>query len=139
MENQLKGLIPREAKNKRKLPEPSEKQANYVHSDPFEFMKINNNKFLNDIDGRSSCTECNKSRKFFCYTCYLPVADLESKLPKVNLPLQIDIIKHHKEIDGKSTAIHAAVLASNKVKIYTYPDIPDYTTDKETVNKIKYK
>lgn len=135
MENQLNCSIPRDAKNERKLPEPSEKQANSVHRDPFEFMRLNENKFLHEIDGRSLCTKCNKSRKFFCYTCYLPVGDLESKLPKVKLPLQIDIIKHHKEIDGKSTAIHAAVLAPAHVKIYTYPDIPDYTTHNETVNR----
>lgn len=135
MEIQLNSLIPQEAKNESKLSEQSQKQSKFVHRDPFEFMKINDNKFLDEIDGRSSCTKCNKSRKFFCYTCCLPVAGIESKLPKVNLPLQIDIIKHPKEIDGKSTAIHAAVLAPKNVKIYTYPDIPDYTIDRETVKK----
>lgn len=40
--------------------------------------------------------------------------------------MKIDIIKHKHEIDGKSTAAHAAVLASDDVSIYTYPDIPNY-------------
>lgn len=40
--------------------------------------------------------------------------------------MKIDIIKHKHEIDGKSTAGHAAVLASEDVKVYTYPNIPDY-------------
>lgn len=40
--------------------------------------------------------------------------------------MKIDIIKHKHEIDGKSTAGHAAVLAFEDVKVYTYPDIPDY-------------
>lgn len=49
----------------------------------------------------------------------------------MQLPLKIDIIKHKHEIDGKSTASHAAILASTDVSIYTYPDIPNY--DKENV------
>lgn len=48
------------------------------------------------------------------------------------LPIKIDIIKHAHEIDGKSTAIHAAILAPEDVKIYTYPDFPDIS-DKEEV------
>lgn len=43
--------------------------------------------------------------------------------------MKIDIIKHPKERDGKSTAIHAAILARDDVKIYTYPDIPEYDDD----------
>lgn len=38
----------------------------------------------------------------------------------------MDIIKHKREIDGKSTAAHAAVLAPRDVQIYTYPEIPEY-------------
>lgn len=40
--------------------------------------------------------------------------------------MKIDIIKHKHEIDGKSTAAHAAVLAPNDVRVFTYPDIPNY-------------
>lgn len=109
----------------------------FVHRNPFEFMKIDDNKFLKSIDGRMPCPKCKKSRKFFCYTCYVPVHGLESRLPKVQLPVQIDIIKHHQEIDGKSTATHAAILAPEHVKIYTYPNIPDYSSDVDdgTVSK----
>ncbi|XP_035230137.1 tRNA-uridine aminocarboxypropyltransferase 1-like, partial [Stegodyphus dumicola] len=46
------------------------------------------------------------------------------------LPVKIDIIKHPKEVDGKSTAAHAAVLAPKDVKIYTYPDFPFYENEK---------
>lgn len=53
----------------------------------------------------------------------------------LQLPIKIDIIKHAKEIDGKSTAVHAAVLASQDVQIYTYPCIPDYDP-KENVSSI---
>ena len=51
------------------------------------------------------------------------------------LPIDIDIIKHPQELNSKSTAVHAAVLTTSQVKIYTYPQIPDYSTDRQ---KVKY-
>lgn len=45
------------------------------------------------------------------------------------LPISIDIIKHKNEIDGKSTAAHAAILAPNYVTVYEYPMIPDYSKE----------
>ncbi|XP_055315584.1 tRNA-uridine aminocarboxypropyltransferase 1 [Sitodiplosis mosellana] len=100
----------------------------FEHRNPFEFMKIDDNQFLNEIDGRTACPKCLKSRKFFCYNCYVPTG-IEGRYPKVKLPVQIDIIKHKQEIDGKSTAIHAAILAPDNVNIYTYPDIPEYNSN----------
>lgn len=47
--------------------------------------------------------------------------------------MKIDIIKHAREIDGKSTAAHAAVLAPDDVNIYTYPCIPDYQQNENVV------
>lgn len=49
------------------------------------------------------------------------------------LPVKVDIIKHRREIDGKSTAAHAAVLAPHDVNVYTYPEVPDYQDDGNTV------
>jgi len=39
----------------------------------------------------------------------------------------VDIIKHPCEVDGKSTAVHAAILAPHDVTVYQFPEIPDYT------------
>lgn len=100
---------------------------------PFSGMHIADTKFLKEVQGRSSCTVCGKSRKFFCYHCYVPVAALQDKLSYVRLPIKIDIIKHKNEIEGKSTAIHAAILAPEDVTIYTYPDIPDYREEEGAV------
>ncbi|KAJ7396092.1 hypothetical protein BTVI_148582 [Pitangus sulphuratus] len=50
----------------------------------------------------------------FCGKCYQ------------QLPLKIDIIKHPNETDGKSTAVHAKLLAPDDVTIYKYPCIPEY-------------
>lgn len=41
------------------------------------------------------------------------------------LPFIVDIIKHGKELDGKSTGVQAAIL-SDQVNLFTYPDIQHY-------------
>ncbi|XP_048188768.1 tRNA-uridine aminocarboxypropyltransferase 1 [Perognathus longimembris pacificus] len=77
--------------------------------------------------GRSKCLQCGGSRMFYCYTCYVPVENVPTEqIPLVKLPLKIDIIKHPNETDGKSTAIHAKLLAPEFVNIYPYPCIPEY-------------
>ncbi|KAH8271173.1 hypothetical protein KR018_000789 [Drosophila ironensis] len=102
---------------------PSEKRPRKY---PFAHMRLADPSVLDTIEGRHNCRICHRSRKFFCYNCHIPVGDLEDLLPRLRLPLQVDIIKHKKEIDGKSTAVHAAVLAPEHVRIHTFPDIPDY-------------
>ncbi|XP_042326892.1 tRNA-uridine aminocarboxypropyltransferase 1 [Sceloporus undulatus] len=84
--------------------------------------------------GRSKCPRCNSSRMFYCYTCYVPVETVPTReIPTVKLPLKIDIIKHPNETDGKSTAVHAKLLAPEDVTIYTYPCIPDYEETKHEI------
>jgi len=47
--------------------------------------------------------------------------------------LKIDIIKHPNETDGKSTAVHAKLLAPDDVTIYKYPCIPEYEEQRHEV------
>ncbi|NXI59734.1 DTWD1 protein, partial [Chloroceryle aenea] len=78
-------------------------------------------------NGRSKCPRCSSSRMFYCYTCFVPVETVPTKeIPTVKLPLNDDIIKHPNETDGKSTAVHAKLLAPDDVTIYKYPCIPEY-------------
>ncbi|CAG4963069.1 unnamed protein product [Parnassius apollo] len=71
---------------------------------------------------------------YFCYTCFIPVSQLAGRIPVCTLPIKVDIIKHRREIDGKSTAAHAAILAPGDVRVYTYPEIPEYNiNDDRTV------
>jgi len=95
---------------------------------PFQNMQIADSSFLEEMDGRMNCEKCKKSRKYFCYTCHIALPIFADRIPKVSLPCLVDIIKHPKEIDGKSTAVHAGVLSSD-VRIFTYPQIPDYTKE----------
>ncbi|GCB71445.1 hypothetical protein scyTo_0001576 [Scyliorhinus torazame] len=55
------------------------------------------------------------------------------EIPRVKLPLKIDIIKHPNETDGKSTAVHAKLLARDDVNIYTYPCMPEIDEEKHEV------
>ncbi|XP_018418407.1 PREDICTED: DTW domain-containing protein 1 [Nanorana parkeri] len=84
--------------------------------------------------GRSKCPKCKGSRMFYCYTCYVPVESVPvGEIPSVKLPVKIDIIKHPNETDGKSTAVHAKLLAFEDVTVYTYPCIPDYDNHKHEI------
>ncbi|KAM4593250.1 tRNA-uridine aminocarboxypropyltransferase 1 isoform 1-T2 [Odontesthes bonariensis] len=81
-------------------------------------------------NGRLKCSKCGGSRMFFCYTCCSLVGVSNQEIPLIKLPVKIDVIKHPNETDGKSTAIHAKILASSDVTIYTYPCIPEFENDK---------
>jgi len=52
---------------------------------------------------------------------------IDSLIYVFQLPFKVDIIKHPCEVDGKSTAVHAAILAPHDVTVYRFPDIPVYT------------
>ncbi|XP_046466396.1 tRNA-uridine aminocarboxypropyltransferase 1 [Neodiprion pinetum] len=109
-----------------------EKEQKIIDRAPFVKLKIRDAKILDSIQGREICDKCYKSRKFFCYSCCTPVID-ERYIPRVKLPIKIDIIKHPREIDGKSTAIHAALIAPEDVRIYTYPEFPEILVDDKVV------
>lgn len=55
----------------------------------FKNMKISDASFLNDLDGRSACSVCGKSRKYFCYTCHIPLANIADKIPKIRVSLLV--------------------------------------------------
>lgn len=109
-----------------------EENQRIIDRAPFKHLKIDNAQILDTVEGRKICENCYRSRKFFCYTCFTPMID-EKYFPRVKLPVKIDIIKHRREIEGKSTAVHAAVLAPEDVKIYIYPDFPEMVKNEETV------
>ncbi|XP_077990726.1 tRNA-uridine aminocarboxypropyltransferase 1-like [Glandiceps talaboti] len=96
-----------------------------VEDSPFAGMLIASHSALHDVVGRTKCPGCQASRKWFCYTCFRLMGELEGKVPQVELPIKLDIIKHPKELEGRSTAVHAAVLAPSSVTVHVYPRIPE--------------
>lgn len=60
--------------------------SNFIRKpNPFAEMRIADNEFLSRVDGRQPCGKCYKSRKFFCYTCYIPLPDIERPYPVVRV------------------------------------------------------
>ncbi|XP_059143870.1 tRNA-uridine aminocarboxypropyltransferase 1-like isoform X2 [Physella acuta] len=104
-----------------------------MQENPFPDITIADWTFLDASGGRSNCPKCGKSRKYYCYNCLVPLPSLSAEMPKVKLPIMIDIIKHPSETDGKSTAPHAVIIAPEHVSIHTYPCIPDYDPVKVVV------
>lgn len=103
--------------------------ASIASEDPLQNLCLASQEVLHKAQqsGRSRCLQCGGSRMFYCYTCCVPVENVPTEqIPFVQLPLKIDIIKHPNETDGKSTAVHAKLLAPDSVNIYTYPCIPEY-------------
>ncbi|KAM5235901.1 tRNA-uridine aminocarboxypropyltransferase 1 [Ctenodactylus gundi] len=120
-----------------KFAETKQSQNTSVSSeDPLQNLHLASQEVLQKAQqsGRSKCLKCGGSRMFYCYTCYVPVENVPvDQIPLVKLPLKIDIIKHPNETDGKSTAIHAKLLAPDCVAIYTYPCIPEYEEERHEV------
>lgn len=103
-----------------------------IAKEPLQGLKLASHEALKTAQqkGRLKCPKCGGSRMYFCYTCCSLVGVTQQEIPLIKLPVKVDIIKHPNETDGKSTAIHAKILAPSDVTIYTYPCIPDYESDK---------
>lgn len=74
--------------------------------------------------GRLLCPSCLRRRSIYCYTCaqFMTNEGQNLEIPRMNLPFHVDIIKHVSELDSKSTALHAKLLAPDRVTLYSYPD-----------------
>ena len=96
---------------------------------PFDTVDVGDTSVLDRIVGRTPCENCGKSTMYYCYTCYMPLQTTRDLIPTISkLPCKIDIIKHPREVDGKSTAAHAKLICPSDVRIFICPDIPDYST-----------
>ncbi|XP_049637434.1 tRNA-uridine aminocarboxypropyltransferase 1 [Suncus etruscus] len=119
----------REENNSKLVEKQQSQTSSAVLENPLQNLCLASQEVLQKAQqsGRSKCLKCGGSRMFYCYTCYVPVENVPmEQMPLVKLPLKIDIIKHPNETDGKSTAVHAKLLAPEFVNIYTYPCIPEY-------------
>lgn len=86
---------------------------------PFRALQISSHQPLAH-DARTTCSKCSKSIKFYCPRCLVPSPDLVQLIPRVSLPIRIEILKHIQELDGKSTALHAKIISPDQVDVYPY-------------------
>ncbi|EFC44237.1 hypothetical protein NAEGRDRAFT_39279 [Naegleria gruberi] len=84
-----------------------------------------------DDKPKTPCPHCTKNRKYFCYDCCTPMIENPPTISK--LPLHCVIIQHKQERKGKSTAIHAKVVAHSSADLYEFPDIPSFLTPQNCV------
>ncbi|GMT04910.1 hypothetical protein PENTCL1PPCAC_27084 [Pristionchus entomophagus] len=73
--------------------------------------------------GKKSCAKCKRNRMYFCYDCRVPMEGVPT--PKVTLPCLLDVVKHIKEKNSKSTAIHAKIVAPLQTRVFDAPDAED--------------
>ncbi|CAO3594926.1 unnamed protein product [Absidia cylindrospora] len=79
-------------------------------STPMSHFQIADDTVLHNTSERYKCPTCEKPVKYFCYHCF-------------------NVVEH----DGKSTAIHARVLAPEDVSLYGYGQIPTYEHPERTL------
>lgn len=96
-------------------------------------LKISSHDPLTKIKNRFFCMNCKKSCKFFCQNCEIFDTSLNGFHPLVSLPLSITIIKHSKELNTKSTAIHAKLLSPDNVNILSFSNTDDYLRGFNTI------
>lgn len=82
---------------------------------------------LQDKSLNRTCPQCDKpnhNNRVYCYDCLVPVGlPEENPLPRVDLPIRLDIIRHPKELKTKSTALHAQVIGgSDQVRTVELPN-----------------
>lgn len=72
---------------------------------------------------RSICPGCSRSQKHYCSKCMIILPDCEIELPQLKyLPCRIVVVKEPIELDGKSTAVHARLLAQDFVEVVSATD-----------------
>lgn len=64
---------------------PNDVVIDQVDLSPFDGLHISNDKVLTGLKGRHPCPRCGKSRKYFCYSCYVPIKELDGSLPRVRV------------------------------------------------------
>ncbi|KAJ1862386.1 hypothetical protein LPJ73_000776 [Coemansia sp. RSA 2703] len=85
-------------------------------------LQVDPKTVLDGCGERVACSKCGKKVRFFCYVCCVPVGQLVGKIPQLRLPFKMDILKHSGELDGKSTAVHAKIVAPSDTRLMTYGD-----------------
>ena len=81
-------------------------------SKPISFIK---EQFANKV----KCPLCNNTKKIFCYKCEKMLVDNEL-VPKVDLPVDLIVLKHPKEKAKKSSAWPVQFLSKDATIVENY-------------------
>ena len=87
-----------------------------------ENMNFDSYQPLIDVKGRVKCTKCGTSWKFYWGLWFEPLVE---NIPKLDLPVNITILKHPGEGMKKSSIIPSKILAPDSVTIYNSLEVPD--------------
>ncbi|KAK9728471.1 hypothetical protein K7432_001015 [Basidiobolus ranarum] len=112
-------------------PSPEVKAEDYLNS-----LKTDPAPILDKCKVRLCCPVCNTGRslKYYCYECFEILGSSREEIPSLKLPVKLDILKHEKESDSKSTAIHAKILAPEDAEIILFPSqTPQYENPERTL------
>ena len=96
-----------------------------MSSEFIQELHLSSQQPLKDADqkGRQICPQCKKSMKYFCYQCRIPLIE---NIPKIDLPIDCEIIHHPTEKVSKSTALSATLLSDSCHWIEFPSDLPNY-------------
>lgn len=84
-----------------------------------------------------SCSKCDKKRLYFCYDCLEYMPGVAEKVPQIDLPFSVEIIKHPSEKNSKSTGIHCRLLAPNQTRIFdSKGEIPNFSDASKFPNTV---
>lgn len=76
---------------------------------------------------RVTCTGgCGKKRRYFCSECVVPLVNPPNAVPRVQLPLYIDILQSGAERPQRSTAQHVPLLGPGYARVWRpFPECTD--------------
>eukprot|EP00347_Sterkiella_histriomuscorum_P007246 403349699 len=98
--------------NLQALEEEQQNKASYIDK-----LKLDSFEPLLDMADRKNCPKCNTSRKYYCYECYIALNDDPSTVPRVQLPVNVTVIRHPKEKISKSSIVASKLVAQDTVEI----------------------
>lgn len=79
---------------------------------------------------RAECPKCKQGRKMFCYKCEQLVLD-RSMVPKIDLPIDLVVLKHPKEKAKKSSAWPAQFLSDDVTIVESYAQAKNRFAEKQ--------
>ena len=56
-----------------------------MEDNPFPNLAIASSEFMNEKEERENCPKCGKSRRYYCYNCFVPMKGIEKDIPQVQV------------------------------------------------------